>query len=224
MPTGVIELLILAGIAVFLLMRLRGVLGARTGLEEQQAPRAPRAEPTRAQPAPAPAPLEEGVIDPDSATVAEGDDAIGSALSDMRRAEPGFLPSEFLSGARQAFEMILMAFENGDLDTLRRFLAPDVYEGFAGAIEARREQGYTVEARFVGVREARVVGARFDRGSSEAEVAIRFTGEMISAVRDGAGRVVEGDPNEIRRETDTWTFGRVMGSPDPNWLLVATGD
>lgn len=140
MPTGVIELLILAGIAVFLLMRLRGVLGARTGLEEQQAPRAPRAEPTRAQPAPAPAPLEEGVIDPDSATVAEGDDAIGSALSDMRRAEPGFLPSEFLSGARQAFEMILMAFENGDLDTLRRFLAPDVYEGFAGAIEARLDR------------------------------------------------------------------------------------
>ena len=224
MPSGVIELLILAGIAVFLLMRLRGVLGTRTGLEEQQAPRAPSPPMARAQPAPAVPAADEGGIDPDSATVAEGDGAVASALADMRRAEPSFLASEFLVGARQAFEMILMAFENGDLDTLRRFLAPDVYQGFAQAIEVRRDQGLTVEARFVGVREARVVGARFDAGSREAEVAIRFTGELISTVRDGAGRVVEGDPNEIRRETDTWTFGRTMGSPDPNWLLVATGD
>ena len=224
MPTGVIELIILAGIAVFLLLRLKSVLGAKTGLEEQQASRVARPEPVRPAPVTAPPSVEDGVIDPDSATVAEGDEAIAGALSDMRRAEPGFLPSEFLGGARQAFEMILMAFENGDLDTLKTFLAPDVYEGFAGAIEERKAAGLTVEARFVGVREARVVGAQYDPSTKSAEIAIRFAGELFSVVRDSENRVVEGDPNTPRRETDVWTFGRTMGSNDPNWQLVATGE
>lgn len=224
MPTGVIELIILAAIALFLLFRLRSVLGQKTGLEERQARPAARPEAARPVPAPPPPSAEEDGVDPDSATVAGGDDAAAKALSAMRRAEPGFLPSEFIKGARQAFEMILMAFEQGDLDTLRRFLAPDVYEGFAEAIEERKRQGYTVEARFIGVREARVTGARFDPETREGEIAVRFTGEMITAVRDSEHRVVEGDPNEIRRETDTWTFARRMGVDDPNWLLVATGE
>jgi predicted lipid-binding transport protein (Tim44 family) len=224
MPTGVIELIILAGIAVFLLLRLRSVLGTKTGLEEQQAPQRPRPEPVRAQPAPVSAPLEDGVVDPDSATVAEGDEGVADALSAMRRAEPSFLPSEFLSGARQAFEMILMAYENGDLDTLKSFLAPDVFSGFSEAIAQRKAEGLTVEARFVGVREARVVAARYDPDSRDAEIAIRFTGELFSVARDSENRVVEGDPNTPRRETDVWTFGRRMGASDPNWTLIATGE
>jgi predicted lipid-binding transport protein (Tim44 family) len=224
MPTGVIELIILAGIAVFLLLRLRGLLGTRTGLEEQQATRVSRPEPVRQSRAAGPPPSEDGAIDPDSATVADGDDRVGAALAAMRRAEPGFLPSEFLSGARQAFEMILMAFEHGDLKPIDRFLAPDVRQGFADAIAERRRDGLTVDARFVGVREARVVDARFDAATGEAEIALRFTGELISTVRDAEGRVVEGDPNELRRETDVWTFARRMGAGDPNWTLVATGE
>lgn len=225
MPTGVIELIILAGIAIFLLFRLRGVLGTKTGLEEQQASRAMRPEPARPVRRQGAAPVEdEGGIDPDSATVAEGDDRVGEALAAMRRAEPQFLASEFMVGARQAFEMILMAYEHGDLDTLRRFLAPDVYSGFAQAIEQRKADGLTVEAKFVGVRDARVVDARYNPSTREAEIAIRFTAELISVVRDAANTVVEGDPNEVRRETDVWTFGRRMGVNDPNWTLVATGE
>jgi predicted lipid-binding transport protein (Tim44 family) len=223
MPTGVIELVILAGIALFLLFRLRGVLGAKTGLEEQQVRRAPLPGPSRPSPPPVVAPDPQGV-DADSAEVAEGDVAVGEALAAMRRAEPGFVPTEFMKGARQAFEMILMAYEHGEIDTVRSFLAPDVHDGFAEAIEARRAAGYTVEARFVGVREARVVAARFDQATSEAEIAIRFTGEIISAVRDADHRVVEGDPTAVRRETDIWTFARRMGASDPNWLLVSTGE
>lgn len=224
MSTGFIELIILAGIAVFLLLRLRSVLGTKTGLEEGQAARMSRPPaPRPVETAPAP-PADEDGVDPDSATVAEGDEAVAEALAAMRRVEPGFLPSEFLGGARQAFEMILMAYENGDLETLKRFLAPDVFDGFAEAIAARKAAGYTVEARFVGVREARVVGARFEAGSGEAEIAIRFAGELFSVVRDAENRVVEGDPNAPRREVDVWTFARRMGASDPNWLLVATGE
>ncbi len=225
MPTGVIELIILAAIALFLLFRLRSVLGTKTGFEEQQHRRgAPAPEPAP-RPAPAPEPVaEEGKVDADSAKAAEGDPRIAQALSDMRRVEPGFSPTEFMQGARGAFEMILMAFEQGDTDTLRRFLADDVYESFAGAIEERRAAGYTVDARFIGVRDARIMDARFDPESREAEIAVRFKGELITVVRDAEHRVVEGDPNEIRRETDTWTFARRMGASDPNWLLVATGE
>jgi predicted lipid-binding transport protein (Tim44 family) len=226
MPTGVIELIILAAIALFLLFRLRSVLGTKTGFEEHHGHvQAPRAEPARAHPVPAPPPpADDAEADDEAREMAGGDDRIAAALKAMRAAEPGFSAGQFVSGAKGAYEMILMAFETGDTDTLQRFLAPDVYQGFAGAIEERQRLGYSVEARFIGVREAQIVDARFTEDSSEAEIAIRFTGEMITTVRDTENRVVEGNPNEIRRETDTWTFARRMGSSDPNWLLVATGE
>ncbi|MGF1658480.1 MAG: Tim44/TimA family putative adaptor protein [Rubrimonas sp.] len=223
MTSGIIETIILAAIALFLVFKLRGVLGTKTGLEEQQGARVRAPAPSRSAPA-GPVPVAEAnEIDPDSATVAEGDREIGEALSAMRRAEPSFLPSEFMGGARGAFEMILMAFEQGDLDTLRQFLAPEVFAGFEAAIAERRENGYTVDARFIGVREAQVVAARYDAATREAEIAVRFTAEMITVVRDADLQIVEGDPNEIRRESDVWTFGRRMGASDPNWRLVATG-
>ena len=224
MSTGIIELVILAGIALFLLFRLRSVLGTKTGFEEQHNHRTIRADTVRPAPTPAPVTVDEPASDDDALAVADGDAAIADALIGMARAEPGFSPSGFVSGAKGAYEMILMAFENADTKTLETFLAPDVYDGFAAAIAERQRLGYTVEARFIGVREARVVGARFDPESNEAEIAIRFTGEMITTVRDSEHRVVEGNPNEIRRETDVWTFARRMGSPDPNWMLVATGE
>jgi len=223
MPTGVIELIILAGIAVLLLFRLRGVLGTKTGLEEQQL-RAPRPEPIRANPVKTPpAPVEDGV-DEECLALAEGDAEIAETLAAMRRAEPAFGPAAFMQGARQAFEMLLMAFENGDKETLGRFLAPDVFEGFAHAIDERAAAGYRVESRFIGVREARIVAARLEPATGAAELAVRFTAELVTSVYDAAGTLIEGDPNEIRRETDVWTFGRRMGVSDPNWRLVATGE
>jgi predicted lipid-binding transport protein (Tim44 family) len=225
MPTGVIELIILAGIAVLLLFRLRNVLGTKTGLEEQQGLRAPRPEPVRANPVKVPpAASEDDEIDAETAALAGGDPEIAEALTAMRRAEPGFAPAAFMQGARQAFEMLLMAFETGDKETLRRFLASDVFQGFSDAIDERNAAGYRVESRFVGVREARIVAARFDPPTAAAEIAVRFTGELVTAVRDAQGALVEGDPNEIRRETDVWTFGRRMGVSDPNWRLIATGE
>ncbi len=223
MPTGVIELIILAGIAVLLLFRLRSVLGTKTGLEEQQL-RAPRPEPIRANPVKAqPAPAEDGV-DEECLAVADGDAEVAETLAAMRRAEPGFAPAAFMQGARQAFEMLLMAFEHGDKETLNRFLAPDVYRGFAEAIDERAAAGYRVDSRFVGVREARIVAARFEPSDGAAEIAVRFSAELVTAVYDASDALVEGDPNDIRRETDVWTFGRRMGVSDPNWRLVATGE
>jgi predicted lipid-binding transport protein (Tim44 family) len=99
-----------------------------------------------------------------------------------------------------------------------------VAETFDDAIKAREAQGLTVEANFVGLREMALHDATFNRDTREAEVAVRFVGELTSVVRDATGTVVEGSPTEIKRQRDVWTFARKMGSSDPNWHLVATGD
>ena len=218
MNSPFISLLVLAGIAVFLILRLRSVLGTREGFEK---PPTPRVDPA------ANARRDFEVIDggPDrdiTDHVEDGSDA-AKALAAMKLAEPGFSVSEFLGGARGAYEMILMAFENGDVDGLRPFLADDVMETFETVIQQREEQGLSIDASFVGIRELALHDANFDRGTSTGEVSVRFVGELTSVVRNASGEVVEGDPTEIKRQRDVWTFSRQMGSSDPNWILVATG-
>ena len=215
-----IELLILFAIAAFVLYRLKSVIGTRTGYEapperyQQAAER--EAEPQLER---APEPAAEDI----DARHALSDDA-REAFAAMRNVEPDFNVETFLGGARSAYEMILMAYEEGDRDTLRDLLAPDVFRAFESVIDERESQGLTVDARFIGVRDLRVESVAFDPETNEADVAIRFVGELITAVRDSENRIVEGDPNEVRRQTDVWTFSRVMGAPNPNWLLTATGD
>ena len=150
--------------------------------------------------------------------------AEAKALAAMKLAEPGFSVTEFVSGARQAYEMILMAFENGDLSSVQGFLSEDVYEAFLAGIADREDKGLKVEAHFVGVRETTVRDASFNRDTDEGEITLRFVCEMTSVVRDSEGTIVEGDANAIKKQRDVWTFARKMGTGDPNWKLIATGD
>lgn len=210
---GFITLLVLAGITVFLVLRLKNVLGTKTGLEKKPEPVFGKRGEDDAAPDRTPAKDKAPIAGPHAA-----------AFEAMRKLEPDFSPSEFAEGAKRAYEMLLMAFENGDKATLENYLSPDVYQDFAAAIDARADKGLTVDARFVGVREAKILDARFDPEEEIAEIEMRFVGELVTVVRDSEHRVVEGDPNELRRETDHWTFGRRMGASDPNWLLIATGE
>ena len=111
----------------------------------------------------------------------------------------------------------------GRTRALRPLLSDEVYQSFVAAIRQRETEGLTVEARFVGVKEARIFSAMFSEEDREADIEVRFVGELVSVVRNAEHQVVEGDPNEIRRQTDLWTFTRKMGSNDPNWVLTATG-
>jgi predicted lipid-binding transport protein (Tim44 family) len=219
MSNAVIQLIVLAGIAVFLIIRLKNVLGTRDGFEKPDLPEAtPVARSTRRG-----FDVIEGGQDRDILDhVPEGSGA-ARALSAMKRVEPEFSVSEFLQGARGAYEMILLAFERGEVAAVRPFLAPEVYAAFDDVVQARAQQGLTVNAEFLGLRELALVDAEFDAKSREAEVSVRFLGELISSARDSAGQVVEGDPKTPRKQRDVWTFGRTMGSKDPNWQLVATG-
>jgi predicted lipid-binding transport protein (Tim44 family) len=219
MNSSLLSLLVLAGIAIFLILRLRSVLGTREGFEK---------------------PVERDSVDPVRPTarrdfevieggpdlditdhVEDGSDS-AKALAAMKMAEPGFQVGEFLQGARGAYEWILMAFENGDVDDLRDFLAPDVMDTFETVIGQRQEQGLSIDASFIGVREVALQSASFDRQSGEGEITVRFVAELTSVVKNTEGEIVEGDPNEIKRQRDVWTFARNMGSDNPNWILVAT--
>ncbi len=219
MNSSLLQLLVLAGIAVFLILKLRSVLGNREGFEKPPVPLdqvRPRANRNFE--------VIEGGPDRDITDHVEDGSDSAKALAAMKQAEPGFSVSDFLKGARGAYEMILMAFERGDLDSIRPFLNDEVEASFAQAINARERDGLTVEANFVGLRELSVAEADFDATSRTAEITVRFTGELTSVVKNAAGEVVEGHPTSPKRQRDAWTFARRMGVQDPNWQLVATGD
>lgn len=218
MSNSLIQLLVLAGIAIFLILRLRNVLGTRDGYEPPKV-EAPQGSSRRFE-------VIEGTgdqIDNDITDHAEAGSPAAQALAQMKRAEPGFGVGEFLTGAKGAYEMILMAFERGDLSEVRPFLGENVAEAFQSVIDQRKAQGQKVEAQYLGTRETALAGANFDPATSEGEVSVRFVGEMITATRDASGAVVDGDPKAARKQRDVWTFARRMGQDDPNWQLVATG-
>lgn len=220
MNSPIIQLLVLAGIAVFLILRLRSVLGTREGFEKPAEPKPIERPQSRTRDFE----VIEGGPDRDIIdNVPEGSSA-ARALAEMKRAEPAFRVTQFLVGARAAYEAILMAFENGRLEEVSAWLAPEVNAALAGAIAERKASGLSIEAEFVGISSIQLRDAEFDAQSRDAELTIVFVGEMTRVVRDSGGEVVEGAPGEVRRQRDVWTFARKMGAADPNWYLVATGE
>lgn len=220
MSSAVIQLLVLAGVAIFLVLKLRSVLGTREGFEK------PPVSDTEIAARPARRELEviEGGKDRDITDhVAEGSPA-AKALAAMKRVEPGFSASDFLKGARGAYEMILMAFEKGEMETIRPFLSDDVFASFNEVVDAREREGLSIDTNFVGIRELALQDASFDERTRSGEITVRFVGELTSVVRNKAGEVIDGSPTTAKRQRDVWTFARGMGGDDPNWQLVATGE
>lgn len=220
MGSQMIQIVILAGIALFLILRLRNVLGTRQGFEKPR--ELPDASPARRGDRSFEV-IEGGTVDHDIADQTDPDGEAGKALAEMKKVDPDFSVAEFAHGARSAYEMIVMAYENGDLETLRAYLSPDVYGPFESAIDARADKGYVVEASFAGIREVKLTDAHFDPETSEADITMRFVGELTSVVRDAEGNIVEGVPDELKQQRDVWTFSRDMTSENPNWLLTGTG-
>lgn len=225
--------IIFLALAVFIFLRLRSVLGQRTGRERppydpytRDAPRpatekvvalpnrAPEAAQKPAEPAPTPVPGErwKGITEAGT-PVATGLDAIVAA-------DPQFDAKHFLTGARAAYEMIVTAFAEGDRRTLKNLLARDVYDGFEAAISEREKAGNKVESRFVAIDNADIVGAEL-RGRT-AQVTVKFVSQLVSVTRDKSGNVIDGNADKVTDVTDVWTFSRDLSSRDPNWKLLAT--
>lgn len=226
-----LNLLILA-IAVVVILRLRSVLGKRTGNERP--PIDPYAAQRRAE-KPQPngnvinMPQRDGtpdnpVLDKPAEPVwsgyAEADSSVAQGLEKIADADRDFSTRIFVDGAKVAYEMVVTAFAQGDRQTLKNLLARDVYEGFAKAIDDREKAGNVLQSRFVGIDKTEVTGA--DMKGRKASVTIRFVAEFISATLNKAGEVIEGDPKQVREVTDVWTFERDTSTRDPNWKLTAT--
>ncbi len=217
MSSSFLQILVLGAIAVFLLLKLRSVLGTREGFEKPPVvPNTPKQSHNFE--------VIEGGVDRDILDHTTEGSPTAIALSGIKSVEKAFNTGEFLRGARSAYEMILMAFERGDITPVRAFLSPEVSEGFDEAISARGNGANTVYASFVGLREIALVEAEFDPSDSTAELTVRFLGELTSVTKNPLGEVVSGSADTVKRQRDVWIFARKMGSADPNWQLVATGD
>jgi predicted lipid-binding transport protein (Tim44 family) len=223
--------IIFLALAVFIFLRLRSVLGQRTGRER------PPYDPYSARDA-VRTPANDKVVtlpqrntevtaaaEPSKAPdrwkdIAEAGSPIAAGLDAILAADRNFDPQHFLAGSRSAYEMIVTAFAEGDRRTLKNLLSRDVYEGFETAISERERRGETAETRFVSIDQAEVVGAEM-RGRS-AQVTVRFVSKLVSVTRDRSGAVIDGKPDGVTDVTDVWTFARDISSRDPNWKLVAT--
>ena len=215
--------------AVVIFLQLRNVLGRRTGNE-----RPPFDPYTAGRKRPAESNASDNVVSlPKRKGAQEAVDqyveidqaaAPGSELNKgmraIRDADAGFQPKTFVDGAKMAYEMIVMAYADGDRKTLKNLLSREVYDGFVQAISEREQRGEKIQSSFVGIDKADIVGAEMK--GSEAHVTMRIVSELISATRDGAGEVIDGDPETVAEVKDVWTFSRDTRSRDPNWKLVAT--
>lgn len=221
-------------LAVVIFLRLRNVLGRRTGNERQ--PFDPyEASDAKSNGAGARGqdkvvPLQRGRDTQSEVQAVDVEELLkkfapkGSPLAKglmaIVKSDPSFDPEQFLEGAKSAYEMIVMAFAGGNKRSLRQLLGEDVYDGFIGAIEEREERGETVDSSFIGIDKADIIEA--ERKRKSAQVTVKFVSQLITATTDKKGKVIDGDPKKVREVTDIWTFARDITSRDPNWKLVAT--
>ena len=224
-------------LAVVIFIRLRNVLGRRTGNErppfdpysapDQKRPSAAKTnEPIVALPRGRTGPVAEATV-PSVEDIeaklgghAPKDSPLAHSLTQLMRADPSFDPGHFVDGAKTAYEMIVMSFADGDEASLKQLLSTEVFEGFESAIHEREARGEKVETTLVGINKADIIES--DVKNRTAYVTVKFVSELISVTRDAEGEVVEGDPKKVREVTDIWTFARDITSKNPNWKLVAT--
>jgi predicted lipid-binding transport protein (Tim44 family) len=215
------DIILFAMVAAFLVLRLRSVLGRRTGQERRHDPVLRRAEApgdkigdkvvalgNRNQAAPPPV------------VTAPPADAVAAGLERIRAADPGFDPAQFIEGARAAFEMIVGAFAAGDKGRLRPLLSDDVYTPFAAAIDERAAAGETLETRIVGLKRLDITEAGLT--GRLARVTVKFVSDQINLLHAHDGSVVDGDPDHAVEKTDFWSFSRDTHASDPNWVLEST--
>src|SRR5947209_5304645 len=225
--------IIFLALAVVIFLRLRSVLGQRTGRERppydpysasRDAVRTPASDKVVALPGrgaePAAQPVEPVVPIDRWKGVAEPGTPIAAGLDAIAADDKEFDLKHFLAGARAAYEMIVTAFAAGDRRTLKNLLSREVFDGFDTAIREREGRGETAETRFVSIDKADITGAEL-RGRA-AQITVRFVSQLVSVTHDRAGAVIDGSPDKVTEVTDVWTFARDLSVRDPNWKLVAT--
>jgi len=221
------DIILLALIAGFVILRLRSVLGKRTGHE-----RPPPAEPFPQRRAPD----SEERARSEEAEAEAGDNVVrlpgrngeeigtetplGAGLTQIKVSDPRFDPADFAEKAKDAFEYIVMNFAEGNSAALKPLLSKDVFEGFSSAIEERERKGEKLQTNLVRIKDTELLEAGMS--GRTASITVKYTTEQINVTRDRDGNVVDGDPDRITDVVDIWTYERNARASDPNWVLVAT--
>lgn len=197
-----LDILILAVIAGIVLLRLRSVLGRRTGHEKTDKSSFNYETPQQAQ--------TEKVIEI-------------KPKSDVPSREDGwFDKDDFLKGASNAYETIVTNFENGNKEALKPLLSSDVMDSFSSVIDERNSKSESVEFNFIGIEKSEIVHK--DLKKNPMEVSVRFISEMITCIKNSKDEVISGSLNQVQKITDVWTFEKNQKSKGTNWLLAATTD
>jgi predicted lipid-binding transport protein (Tim44 family) len=229
MANGYLDIIFIAMVAAFILLRLFRVLGRRNGNERRPPSLFGRTEaPTKAKKKRANVvqlPERPGAEPAEKAAAratgeASGQDRVSTALSRIGIADRGFNRESFIAGARAAFETVLGAYATGDKAALRSLLADDVLREFMGAVRERVANKQVLDSQFVSLEAAEIIDAELS--GRLAQVTVKFVSEQVNCLRDAEGNLLEGDPDKISRVTDIWTFERDTRSRDPNWRLIET--
>ena len=194
---GFIDIILLAMFAGFIILRLRNILGRKTGHQGKPMSRYfPRGMET----------LQD----------IENNEAIKSGNVDEEAKK------QFLKGADIAYEQIITAFAKGDKKSLKSLLGKKMYEDFAEVIDERKKKDHNYETTFIGVKSSKVL--EFKKIENIYKVTVNFVSEIITCVKDKNNKVIEGNPDVIKTVNDVWKFSKNMWSQDPTWYLVETSN
>ena len=215
-----LQIFILAAVALFLFWRLRAVLGSREGFEkslkDMKEPSDVKAikntidQPNKNNP------------DDDICDYVEENSKSAEAFKKMKEFNGDFSVNKFVSGAKMAYEIILMAFEKGDIEKLGTLLEKKVFTSFKSVIDERKKNGFIVDAKFIGMRDIRIIDASFSSKTKVADVTLSFKSEITIVVKDKQGNIIEGHPDDIKKQKDTWVFTKNLSEKSPIWLLKST--
>ena len=219
-----VQIIVLAAVAFFLFWRLRSVLGSRQGFEKlnKNVDEKTKSSKTNAN-------IDDKIIDIKSTNI---DEEIADyvdekseqfkTLSELKKLEDGWQVSHFVSGAKLAYEEILMAFENGDLNKIKKLSSKEVFTAFKEVIDDRNQKGFQVEAEFGGVRDIRIKDVKLNKKNLEANITMIFQCDITYSIKDKNNKIIEGGPDKVKKQKDVWTFTRKMNSDIPNWYLTKT--
>ena len=215
-----LQIFILAAVAIFLFWRLRAVLGSRDGFEKtikeikesSDIVSNPKVTGEAKNDSP----------DDDIFDYVEENSKNAQVFKKMKEFDSEFSVNKFVSGAKMAYEIILMAFERGDTEKLKTLLEKKVLTSFKSVIDKRKKDGFIVDAKFIGMRDIRIINASFSQKTKIADVTLSFKSEITTVVKDSRGSIVEGHPDEIKKQKDTWVFTKNLSDKSPIWFLKST--
>ena len=215
-----LQIFILAAVAIFLFWRLRAVLGSRDGFEKtikeikesSDVVSNPKVTGEAKNDSP----------DDDIFDYVEENSKNAQVFKKMKEFDSEFSVNKFVSGAKMAYEIILMSFERGDTEKLKTLLEKKVLTSFKSVIDKRKKDGFIVDAKFIGMRDIRIINASFSKKTTIADVTLSFKSEITTVVKDSKGTIIEGHPDEIKKQKDTWVFTKKLSEKSPIWLLKST--